>query len=415
MSTSGSKLRIAHFADVQIGDSYGLGDDDRGGYNSRLDDYRSTFVSLCNSIVNFEPPIDLVVMPGDLYEKADPSSTEIAFAKEGIDILTSCLEVHMIPGNHDLHRQVRRKNALATLGRHNNLFVWNEPGVVPVNVQRSGRCVALAFFPYVVRNHVAANDPGFDKLTIDEQNERIVELSLRVLHKLGAEADQYKYPFGSVLLAHGTISGSSSAKSDTRFFRDPALPVSELIGLPFRYQAWGHIHERQVLYPGIAYSGSIERGDFNDITAPKGWWLVTLDGENPDFDEMEFQEVETRPLVDIELQDVDKHRDYDAFRANLGETVKDAIVRVRYSATPEQRKTIDDAAIKRELLAAGAVKVHGPIVETIHTITERTNVVTEEADMQTALQQYLVLQGLEEARLDRLTEKVRKSMEVVNA
>ena len=131
---------------------------------------------------------------------------------------------------------------------------------------------------------------------------------------------------------------------------------------------------------------------------------------------MEFREVEARPLVDVDLADWGP-ADWRCAVENViaKNEIAGSIVRVKYKATLDIRKTIDDGEIKRALLDAGAVKVHGPIVETIHTASERTNTVTEEDDMQTAWQQFLVLQGVDGPRATRLTEKVLKAMEVVNA
>ena len=415
VSTSGRKLRIGHLADLHIGSSYHLGDEDAGGVNFRLRDFESACLRACDGMIAAK--VDLCVIAGDVFDNPKPTPTEIAVFLRMLDRLQDYeITVVMTQGNHESPRQVGRKNAVEMFddrefyesGRGNVLVVGR-----PEVVEAHG--VAVACLPYPMRAHVAANDPEFAKLTIDEQNERIVELSLKTLHMLGAKAEQKKTTFGSVLVAHGAISGSKVAHTETRFFREPVIPLSELQGLPFRCQCWGHLHMPQVLSPGIAYSGSIEACDFSEGTHKHGWWLITLD-ENTDFDEMEFQEVETRPLVDVDLAEWGG-ADWRGAVENViaMNEVAGSIVRVKYKATLDIRKTIDDAAIKRALLAAGAVKVHGPIVETIHTVTERTNVVTEEADMQTALQQYLVLQGVEGPRATRLTEKVLKAMEVVNA
>lgn len=429
-STSGSKLRIAHFADLHIGASYHLGDEDAGGVNFRLRDFEAAGLSAVDAMIAAD--VRVCVIPGDIFDNPKPTPTEIAVFLRMLERLQDAdITVVITPGNHDSPRQVGRRNAVEIFddrefyesGR-GNVLVVSRPEVLEVHG------VAIACLPYPMRAHVAANDPEFAKLTIDEQNDRIVELSLKTLHMLGAEAEQKHARFGSLLMAHGAISGSKVAHTETRFFREPVLPLSELQGFSFRCQCWGHLHMPQVLYPGIAYSGSIEACDFSEGTHKHGWWLITLD-ENSDFDEMEFQEIETRRLVDIEIDPADigigldvgewmvaltkSARRDDGTLTDIARTdVTDAIVRVRYSATPEQRKTIDDAAIKRALLAAGAVKVHGPIVETIHTITEHVNVVTEEADMHEAWKAWAVLQGVEEARFARLDEKVKKAMEVVN-
>lgn len=412
---SPGKLRIGHVADLHLGASYHLGDEDAGGVNFRLRDFEAAWVAACKAMVAAH--VRLCVVAGDIFDNPKPTPTEIMAFMRGLDVFRqNNIDIVIIPGNHDLPRQIGRKDSVAMFDdRHSyddaQVFVIDRPGVLDP-VMALG--VEIACFPYPMRAHVAARDPEFAKLTIDEQNECIVELSLKTLRMLDAEAEKRHARFGSILVAHGAISGSKVAHTETRFFREPVLPLSELQGFSFRCQCWGHLHMPQALSPGIAYSGSIEACDFSEGTHKHGWWLITLD-ENPDLDEMEFQEVETRPLVDIDLADWGPADWQDAVkRAIDGNEIDGSIVRVKYKATLEVRKTIDDAAIKRALLAAGAVKVHGPIVETIHTVTEHVNVVTEEADMHEAWKAWAVLQGVEEARFARLDEKVKKAMEVVN-
>lgn len=394
--------------DAHIGAGYAHGNEGQEG-NSRLADFGMAWKRLCVTAV--ERGAGAVFFGGDAFRDAKPTPAEEAAFAAGLDILRHArIPLIAAEGNHDKSKNVNQPSALAIFERYQggDVRILDRPAVLPP----TPACpVAIALFPYVSRAHVAANDQGFAKLTIDEQNERLVELSLSVLRGLSAEADQYHAPCGSVLVAHGTISGSQiGAQSAMAFMRDAVIPLSELEGLNFRFQGWSHLHRRQVLVPGIAFAGSIERVDFAEAEEDKGAWLVTV-RDNPDLDEMEWVSSSPRSMVDVEIAHPEDWQYTLAFTPEM----EGAIVRVRYSATPEQRKTIDDAAIKRALLAAGAVKVHGPIVETIHTVTERTSVVTEEADMQTALQQYLVLQGVEGPRAARLTEKVRKAMEVVNA
>ena len=247
MSTLGSKLRIGHCADLHIGASYHLGDEDAGGVNFRLRDFEKACLQACEGMR--EAGVDLCVIAGDVFDNPKPTPTEIAVFLRMLDQLQDAeITVVMTHGNHESPRQVGRKNAVEMFddrefyesGR-GNVLVVNRPEVVEVHG------VAIACLPYPMRAHVAANDPEFAKLTIDEQNDRIVELSLKTLHMLSAEAEQKHARFGSILVAHGAISGSKVAHTETRFFREPVLPLSDLQGLSFRAQRWGHLHMPQVI------------------------------------------------------------------------------------------------------------------------------------------------------------------------
>lgn len=328
MTACSSSLRIAHVADLHLGAGYVHGDEDRGGVNSRLTDFRGAWVRSCRQMVT--EGVDLVLMAGDAFDTAKPTPTEQAAFRAGLDVLCDAgTETVMVVGNHDLPRAPERTDALQIFDRYRGLVaVLDRPCV-------EDRVVPVACFPWVQRSHLAAADPEFERLSLDEQNARIVELSLQVLRKLGAEAEQMSGPLGSVLVAHGSIAGSEiGAQGSTQFLREPVLPLPELRGLPFAYQAWGHLHKAQQLTPNICYSGSIERVDFSE-QEDKGWWYIDLPphGDYPD-----WRSASPRPFVDLDLPDPAA---WETTTAALDGNVKDAVVRVRYQATPEVARTVD--------------------------------------------------------------------------
>ncbi|MBN1837886.1 MAG: exonuclease SbcCD subunit D [Spirochaetales bacterium] len=404
-------FRIAHTADWHIGASYIHGDEARQGLNTRLLDFRDAIERSCRQMV--EERVNLMLFGGDGFRDSKPSPTEVAVFRSGLDILCDAgIPTVAIPGNHCLPRQIGRTHALRIFDGYRDLVtVVDHPQVL----QASG--LPVACFPYPSRAHLAAQDPEFEKLSLDEQNQRIVELSLKVLRKLGAEAEQMAGPLGCVLLAHGTIGGSKvGAEQSTAFLREPVLPLSEINGLPFIYQAWGHLHRAQNLDGGrfdvgrIRYSGSIERCDFAEADEDKGWWLIGL-SPGPEYT-VQWRSSEPRPFVDIDLgADIDQGCD-ELIMARVLD-VSGAVVRVTYTATPEVARTVDHAAIRRALLAAGAAKIHGPFAKITHTVTEASEDLTEDTDMLTGWNQWAALQGIDGPRFDRLDATVREALEVL--
>jgi exonuclease SbcD len=401
---SPSSLRIAHCGDLHLGASYHLGDEDKGGVNGRLYDYRRAWVTSCERMVREK--VDLVLMAGDAFDSAKPTPTEQAVFRVGLDLLDDAgIPVVMITGNHDVPRQIGRAHALAIFDEYKLVTIVDRPQVVYAGPMS----LPVACFPYPNRAYIAAQDPEFEKLTIDEQNAKIVDLSLATLRGLAAEAEQdfgAFGAFGAVLLGHASISGSKvGAEGSTAFFREAVLPLSELRGLPFVAQCWGHLHRAQVLrdVPLIAYCGSIERTDFSEADEDKGWWLLDLRDDGTVVIS-EWHSSQPRQFVDIDIS-------LDAIEQYTFPDYKGAIVRARYTATPEQAKTVDHAAIRRALYAAGAVKVHGPIANITHGVTEASDLVTEETDMLTGWHQYATLQGLSGSQRERLDRKAGESLE----
>ena len=402
---STSSLRIAHVADTHLGAGYVHGDEGKGGVNSRLVDFQNAWLRSCGQMVDEQ--VDLVLFAGDAFRDAKPTPTEQAAFREGLDAFAEAgIPVVMIPGNHDLARQVGRTNALAIFSEYPNVTVMDRPGVV----FGGDVLLPIACLPYPMRAHLAARDPEFEQLSLDEQNAKMVDLSLQVLRSLGAEAEKLAGPFGCVLVAHGTIAGSAmGAEQGTQFLREAVLPLNELRGLPFRYQAWGHLHRLQALEPHIWYSGSIERNDFAEASEEKGWLLVEIDEDGLRY--VQGESSGARDFVDIDLAE-DIEQGLDELVAGNVVDVRGAVVRVKYTATPEVARTVDHAAIRRALYAAGAVKVHGPFATITRTVTEKAEGLDESTGMGQGWKQWADLQGLTGAQRTRLDDKVQTALEV---
>lgn len=405
-------IRLAHTADWHIGSSYHLGDESKDGLNSRLRDYEDAILRSCRQMV--EEHADVVLFAGDGFRNSTPTPTEQAVFRRAMDVLCNAnIPVLCIVGNHCLPRAPGRTHALAIFnGYRGGVTVIDRPEVVTI------KGLAIACLPWFSRGHLAAADPDFERLTLDEQNARIVELSLAVLRKLGAEAEAQAMPLGSMLLAHGSIGGSVvGAEGSTAFFREPVLPLSELRGLPFRYQAWGHLHRAQTLDAAgvdgrVRYSGSIERIDFNEALEDKGWWLIELGAGDPGLEDdynVTWRSSSPRPFADIDLVDP---TGWESEIFSLNGTIPGAIVRVKYEATPEEARTVDHQAIRRALYAAGALKVHGPIATIRHSVTEAAPTLTEETDVFSGWTEYADRLGLSDHERERLDRKVCEALEV---
>jgi DNA repair protein SbcD/Mre11 len=402
-----SSLRIAHVADLHLGAGYVHGDEDRGGVNSRLVDFRAAWVRSCRQMV--EEGVDLVLFAGDAFRDAKPTPTEQAAFQAGLDVLSEShrLRLVAVTGNHDIPRSPGRTHALAIFDEYRDFCtVVDRPMVVSAHIP-------VACFPWPQRSHIAAADPEFEKLTLDEQNARIVELSLQVLHSLGAQAETMGHSLGSVLVAHGSIAGSEiGAQGSTQFLREPVLPLPELQGLPFRYQAWGHLHKKQDLTASIRYAGSIERVDFSE-QEDKGWWLLELaaevDGSRGHGLISSWRSSNPRPFVDLELPDPAA---WEHSLAALNGDVRNAVVRVRYQATPEVARTVDHGGIRRAIYAAGAAKVHGPFAEITHTVTTSEHAVDEQTSPLSGWREWARLNGIDGDDFARLDARVLEALEV---
>jgi DNA repair protein SbcD/Mre11 len=415
VSTS-RRLRIAHAGDTHIGAGYVHGYEDAAGVNTRLEDFRASWMKACRQMV--ERRVDLLLFAGDAYRDPRPSQTEQAAFFAGLLYLSAAgIEVVGVEGNHDIPKQTGRTATLEAADdlRGRPVKFYRNPGVSVV------RGLAIARLPWLHRTHASTVIPGFNDLQIDEQTAVLLGYQLGALRHLSIEAGAAQAPYGKALIGHAGIVEAQvgAGQGTTQYFRgEPLLPLNELRGLGFAYQAWGHYHRAQVLAPGVAYSGSIDRVDFAEATEDKGWWYLEVE-EGGRLATHEFVSVGARPFVDIDLEDP---REFVSVHgasggpalAIQGYDVTGAIVRVRYTATPEVAGTINDAGIRRALFEAGAAYVHGPFATVLHEEKARVEI-SQDDDPLTAWHAYCGAIGRDPNQTESLEPLVLEALEAINA
>lgn len=408
-SDASKSLRLAHVGDIQMGGGYSLGTEDDGGVNSRLRDFEAAWLRSCDTMI--AEHVDLVLVAGDVFETPKPTPTEKeAFAAGLRRLIYAGIKVIGCVGNHESPRQVGRKHGLAIFNGFEGSETLFADRASLVTADQLGLPVAVALMPHINPAHIAARDPEYAALGIDDRNHYLVEQMLDVLRGLAVKAGQSKPALGVVLVAHGTIAGSViGAEQSTMLLRDPVLPLPELQGLGYRYQAWGHIHKAQELAPGIAYCGSLERLNWSEAHDPdKGFWLVDI---TEDQVTSAWRSSLPRPFLDIEIADPSS---WQVALPEDAEAVRGAIVRIRYTTSPEIQRTIDQDAIRRAFYSQGAQKVYGPIV-TITRDAVTTNHLTEEMGALEAWRELATLKGISGEQFERLEGQVREALEVCNA
>jgi DNA repair protein SbcD/Mre11 len=421
--TAPSSLRIAHIADLQAGASYVHGDKDAGGVNTRLTDSEDAWVGSCHQMI--KDKVDLVLFAGDAFETSERGPTEEAVFGKGLRLLSAAgIVVRGCIGNHDSPKAVGQKHGLEMFNAYKGGNVWfadgrSENGKPPVLVEgpdELGLPVSIAYLPWFNPAHIAATDEVYRALDIDGRNRYLTERIVETLRGLAAQASLKKAPLGTLLVGHGTISHSAVGEhQESDIFRDAVIPLAELRGMPFRYQAWGHLHRAQELEWRIRYSGSTERHDYGESKEDKGWWLVTLAESCWENDTIEWRSSHPRPFLDVELE---RPQDWDIELASfLGKTdVEGAVIRVRYTATPEIHATVDHNAIRQVLRLSGARKIYGPQPTIIRDASIRvTNTLTEQSGAMDAWLEYAAMQGIEPPDLERLKHHVADAIEAVKA
>jgi DNA repair exonuclease SbcCD nuclease subunit len=190
----------------------------------------------------------------------------------GCDIVAIC-------GNHDVE-SADTPIALELL--EDVVDVYRQPAIAET------RAGALALLPWTPVSRLVAQRGGGDR---DDTHALAGELLIESARDLRAQRDGRL-----VLVPHWSIEGASTPTGIlTDEFREPVIPLAELVALGFDAVLAAHIHRQQVLNqdPLVAYVGSPAPVDFSEGSVAHGCLLLD------DIASM-FVPIESRPFVTLD-------------------------------------------------------------------------------------------------------------------
>lgn len=338
-------MRILFTADMQLEAAIELGVGEYGP-GSRFQDQADVLDRIAHLAI--ESQVQLVAVLGDVFERAKPSPWAILTFQQFVRKLTnSGIGVHVILGNHDV-----KSAALPPA-----LSIFNENGVtvsLAPSLYQVGDCV-IAALPWTPPTHLISKTASSDR---GELHDRAANALAQGAHLLGARCCEEFPDKTPILIGHWAVSGASLPTGlDTSHLREPVIALEQLASSGFRLAMFGHIHKAQVMSQGdadsatVAYCGSPCVMNWGEASIPHGVWVYeTL----PDgLDDLRFVKIDDRPFVTVDLD----LSDGTVFSLPGADEVNAALVRVRYTCTEEQKREIDESAIRRALMSAGAVKV----------------------------------------------------------
>jgi exonuclease SbcD len=251
-------MRILHTSDWHLGRSF---------HREGMLGAQSEFVDHVVEVVRAEH-VDLVVVSGDIFDRALPPVDAVELASDALRrLLSARVRVVVTSGNHDSAPRLGFASELIDAA---GVHVRTDPRTVgtPVTISDSHGEVAVYGLPYLEpdllrdswqlpgRSHQAA---------LDEAMRRVRD-------------DLARRPAGtrSVVMAHAFVTGAAPSDSE----RDISVGGVSHVGLTtfddVDYVALGHLHGRHVLSDGVRYSGSPLAHSFSEASHRKGSWLVEL-------------------------------------------------------------------------------------------------------------------------------------------
>ena len=251
-------MRILHTSDWHLGRSF---------HREGMLDHQAAFVDHLLEVVASER-VDLVVVSGDVYDRALPQVDAVRLADESlVRLAASRAAVVLTSGNHDSAQRLGFSSRLIDAA---GVFIRTDPAGVgtAVELEDEHGPVAVYGLPYLDPHAVA--DPW--RLPRRSHQAALEEAMGRV------RADLARRPAGtrSVVLAHAFVAGAepSDSERDISVGGVARVPVGVFDGVD--YAALGHLHRAHALTGTVRYSGSPLAYSFSEADHRKGSWLVEL-------------------------------------------------------------------------------------------------------------------------------------------
>jgi exonuclease SbcD len=282
-------VRILHTSDWHLG---------RTLHGVDLLEHQAAFVDHLVSLVA-ERDVDVVVVAGDVYDRAVPSVPSVRLLGSALRRLSEHAVVIVTPGNHDSAVRLGFAAELMRPGLH--VLASVETLDRPVVVADEHGPVAFYGLPYLdpdtVRHTLALGagagagedsgpgagadaGPAAERPPLPRSHEAVVAAAMdRVRADLASRPGTR-----SVVVAHAFVSGGEASESerDIRVGGVDSVPSAVLDGVD--YVALGHLHGAQRIgasrgeRPVIRYSGSPVAFSFGELGHVKSTALVDLDG-----------------------------------------------------------------------------------------------------------------------------------------
>ncbi|HEY4626596.1 MAG TPA: exonuclease SbcCD subunit D [Blastococcus sp.] len=252
-------MRLLHTSDWHIG---------RSLHGTDLLAEQEAVLSGLADVIRAES-VDVVLVAGDVYDRAVPSADAAAVLSRVVATLRRAgATVVLTPGNHDSARRLGTFSELLAAG---GLHVRAETQKVdePVLLADEHGDVAIYGLPFL-EPEVARFELG---VSVARSHEAVLGAAMDRVR-----ADLFLRPgTRSVVLAHAFVGGgvASDSERDISVGGVDLVPASVFDGID--YVALGHLHRPQTLTPRLRYSGSPLAYSFGEAGQHKQAWLIDLD------------------------------------------------------------------------------------------------------------------------------------------
>jgi exonuclease SbcD len=255
-------VRILHTSDWHLGRSF---------HREGMLGHQAAYVDHLLEVVAQEE-VDLVVLAGDVYDRALPPVDAVRLAGEAFTrIAASRARLVVTSGNHDSAQRLGFGSEMIDAA---GVHIRTQAASVgtPVLLDDAHGPVAVYGLPYLDPDHL--REPW--ALGSRSHEAALGEAMRRVRDDLATRPSATR----SVVLAHAFVAGrpeevrASESERDISVGGVSIVPTSVFDGVS--YAALGHLHGRHTLTETVRYSGSPLAYSFSEADHRKGSWLVDL-------------------------------------------------------------------------------------------------------------------------------------------
>lgn len=251
-------MRILHTSDWHLGRRFG---------NHRLLDVQADFLDWLVQVAESEA-IDLVLVSGDLYDRAVPPAEAVELFGETMSrLVSSGVDVAAIAGNHDSAERIGSVDGQLAQGQIRR-GGYRRADLVETLHYDDGPLAVVAV-PYLDPVMLPASDSQTGGATHESVLSRVLG---RARQNIGGRR--------SVVLAHAFVTNAEPSDSERCLAVGDAAMVSSSVFAGFDYVGLGHLHRPQIIGGDerVRYSGAPLPYSFGE-TVDKEVVLVELDAD----------------------------------------------------------------------------------------------------------------------------------------
>lgn len=216
-----------------------------------------------------EENVDVVVIAGDIYDRAVPSAEAVRVATTALARLSEAgVQLILTSGNHD---SAVRLGAFAEFSASGGLHLRTDIDGIrePVVLHDAHGPVAVYGIPYL------EPDPARHAMGVPEARGHVGVLS-EAMRRITEDLAVRPSGTRSVVLAHAFVTGGAASESERTIAVGGVEQVPGAVFDGVDYVALGHLHGPQRLAEHLRYSGSPLAYSFSEARR-KAVWLVDLD------------------------------------------------------------------------------------------------------------------------------------------